>query len=116
MRSSPESMKDLFSKWKQESRRIRFMLGGPPATVVGTARVEEVDGDFLTLFEGDLTLALDLAGAEFEYQEPREAGLTALGLSTETCVCCVSVAIDGSKRLVQEPFGVVSLMLCELAV
>jgi hypothetical protein len=114
MRSSPESAKDLFSKWKQESRRIRFMLGGPPATVIGTATVEETGGDFLTLSEGGFTLMLDLDGAEFEYQEPREAGLAMLGLSTSTCVCCLSIAIDGDKRVIREPFGVVRLLLCEL--
>jgi len=114
MRSSPESMKDLFNKWKQESRRIRFMLGGPPAIVVGSARVEEIKGDFLMLSDGDLTLDLDLDGAEFEYQEPREAGLAVLGLSPETCVCCVSIVINGNRRLVRESFGIVRLMLCEL--
>jgi len=114
MRSSPESAKDLFSKWKQESRRVRFMLGGPPVIVMGTARVEESDGDFLTLSQGDLYLQLDLDGAEFEYNEPREAGLAAIGLTPERCVCCVSIAIDGDKRLVREPFGVVRLLLCEL--
>ena len=115
MRSSPESIQDIFSKWRQESRRLRFMLSGPPATVIGTARVKETDGLFLTLSEGNFTLALDLDGADFEYLEPREAGLAAIGLSPETCVCCVSVAIDGNKRLVREPFGVVRLMICELA-
>ncbi len=114
MRSSPESVKDLFSKWKQESCNIRFMLGGPPATVIGTATVEETEGDFLTLSEGDFTLMLDLDGAEFEYQEAREVGLAILGLSPSNCACCLSIAIDGDKRVIREPFGVVRLLLCEL--
>jgi len=76
--------------------------------------VEEAEGDFLTLSEGEFTLALDLDGAEFEYQEPREAGLAMLGLSPSTCVCCLSIVIDGDKRFIREPFGVVRLLLCEL--
>jgi hypothetical protein len=114
MHSSAESMRDLFSKWKQESRRIRFFVGGPPVSVVGTAQVEDTKGDFLMLSEGDLTLDFDLDGAEFEYQEPREAELATIGISPDSCVCCVSISIDGNKRLLREPFGVVRVMLCEL--
>jgi hypothetical protein len=120
VRSPAIDAKLIFEGWKTNSRPVTLFSAGPPIQIVASGRVEDVTFNdehnfFVTFSVGNATFDFDFDGAEFEYQEPREAPLASLGLSPDNCVCCLSIGIDGARRLIPEPFGVVRLFLCELA-
>ena len=115
MRSSAEEANDILSKWRQESRRIAFVSTGPPIEFSAVGILEDVDGLIVTFANPScgLFIALDLDAATFEYLEPGNSGLPFLPAGRT--VSALSVAIDGSRRLLPAGFGIARFMLIELA-
>lgn len=119
MISSPEDAIRLLSKWQQEDAHLFLMSAVAGLVLLTPGRVSEVNRGRLTIKAGDGEIRVLLGEPTFEYQEPREAPLTSLGLTEGNCVCCLSVTLPVEDILLRErlqdvPFAEATLLVCEL--
>jgi hypothetical protein len=113
--SAEEAIRHL-NKWKQDKSQLRLMLSMSFVSLSllanGKIREASLADERLTVKIADWEFIFLPDDATFEYAEPREAQLSAIGLSEANCVCCLTVVFrDPLRRTPGLPDA--SLMFCE---